>query len=82
MLFRKIETVEKLVGPYVLVSIPYGDVILLKEELGQIWSLLPSKTFTVDQVASCIKKIGIGFNRNDTKLVLEILLQIGLVIEE
>ena len=65
-----------------LVSIPYRDVVLLKEELRQIWTLLPSNTFTIDQLATCMKEIRISSNRKDAKLVLERLLQMGLVIKK
>ena len=82
MLFRKTETVEILVGSYLLVSIPYGDVILLKDELHQLWSLLPSNTFSIDQVHTYMKEIGIDSNRKNVERVLDRFLEMGLVIKE
>lgn len=82
MLFTKIETVEKHIGPYLLVSIPYGDVILLEEELCHIWKLLPSDTFMIAQLASCMQGIGINSNREAASLLLERFLQLGLIIKK
>ncbi len=80
--FRKIETVEMSVGSYLLVSVPYGDVILLKEELRQIWVLLPSRTFTAEQLAIWMKEVGTDSTQRTAKIVIERLLQMRLLIKK
>ncbi|MFZ3060361.1 MAG: hypothetical protein WA102_11585 [Candidatus Methanoperedens sp.] len=79
LLFEKNKTIERTVGPYLLVSIPYGDVVLLKEELYQIWNFLPPDRFTIDKLFDCMKQNGIDTDKNPAKFVLEKFLQMGMI---
>lgn len=76
---KKGGTLEKGIGSYLLISIPYGDVILLRDELAQIWGLLPYSPINVEQIADCMRSLGISADMDSAAFVLAEFKKMGLV---